>query len=217
MIKRKLRQRLSAPVRARSAAGATLVELLVGMAISALFVPLVWATIRGAIQFYEATVWQVQLGRDLDRLATLLNAEAEEACLFGTTAAPDDCGAPDPCPAAAGQLQLGTRLLDASDNPTAPAVIIYALSNGELRRSGPRILANGRLDPDDTAADQLVMRRVTGFTVTPSDDCNTVSIEVTVEPPAPNVFMAASGAGNPVSRRLGLRTGSRPLQLTPDV
>jgi len=204
------------PRRPRSEAGVTLVELLVALLISALFVPLIWTTIRGAIQFFEATIWQVQLERDLDRLTTLLDAEAEDACLFSTTAAPGACAAATPaCDAAANQLRMRVTLLDANNTPTgADAVITYTrnTANNELNRTGPTILANGRLDAANTqSTNQLVMRGVTAFAVTPNNDCNTANIQITAQPVAPNVFTANQGFGNAVIRRFGLRTGSRPF------
>jgi hypothetical protein len=193
------------------------VELLVALLISALFVPLIWTTIRGAIQFFEATIWQVQLERDIDRLTTLLDAEAEDACLFSTTAAPGACAAATPaCAAADNQLRMRVTLLNANTAvPTgADAVITYTrnAATNELRRTGPRILANGRLDPANTVVnDQLVMRGVTGFRVNTNNDCNTANIVVTVTPVAPNVFTANQGFGTAVTRTFGLRTGSRPF------
>jgi hypothetical protein len=84
-------------------------------------------------------------------------------------------------------------------------------ATNELRRSGPQILAHGRLDPANTAAnDQLVMRGVTGFALTPNNDCDTATVAITATPVAPNTFTAAQGFGNPVTRTISLRTGSRP-------
>ena len=200
---------------ATSQHGFTLVELLVAIAISAMFVTLTWSSIQGAIRFFEANLWQVQLERDLNRVSTLLDAEAEDACVFGTTAAPVACAAAAPvCAAAANQLHMRVTLFDANSVPTgADAVILYTrnAATNELRRSGPQILANGRLDPANTAAnDQLVMRGVTGFAVTPNNDCDTATVTITATPVAPNTFTTTQGFGNPVTRTIGLRTGSRP-------
>lgn len=195
--------------------GITLVELLVALAISGLFIPLIWQSIQGAIQFFEATLWQVQLERDLNRLTTLLDAEAEDACLFSTTAAPGACAAAAPvCAAGANPLRMRVTLLDANSVPTgADAVITYTHNavTKELLRTGPTIFNTGRLDPaNSTANNQLVMRGVTGFTVTPNNDCNTAAVVITAQPVASNTFRAAQGFGNPVTRTLGLSTGSRP-------
>ena len=200
---------------ATSQHGFTLVELLVAIAISAMFVTLTWSSIQGAIRFFEANLWQVQLERDLNRVSTLLDAEAEDACVFGTTAAPAACAAAAPvCAAATNQLRMRVTLLDANSVPTgADAVILYTrnTATNELLRSGPQILANGRLDPANTAAnDQLVMRGVTGFALTPNNDCDTATVAITATPVAPNTFTAAQGFGNPVTRTISLRTGSRP-------
>ncbi|MEB3349200.1 MAG: prepilin-type N-terminal cleavage/methylation domain-containing protein [Cyanobacteriota bacterium] len=73
--------------------GFTLVEMLVALLISALVAPLIWITIQSSIRYSEVTIWQAQLQRDLDRLTTLLDNEASEACLFGTTANPAACAA----------------------------------------------------------------------------------------------------------------------------
>ncbi len=203
------------PPRLRGSAGLTLVELMVGLLIGSLFVPLVWTTIRGSIQFFEASIWQGRLERDLDRLTALLSSEAQEACLFGTDAAPSDCAAGNPiCAATAtpNQLRMLVTLLNTTGASPANAVITYTRdTNNELRRTGPTILADGRLDPDTTPSDQLVMRGVTAFTVTPNDDCNTATIEVTARPVAPSAFAETQGFGNPVTRTIGLRTGSRPF------
>ncbi|MEO1002658.1 MAG: prepilin-type N-terminal cleavage/methylation domain-containing protein [Cyanobacteria bacterium J06638_7] len=196
-----------------SRAGFTLIELLVGLLISALFVPLIWTSIRGAIQFFEATIWQVQLERDLDRLTTVLDSDAQDACLFGTAAAPGACAAAAPtCVAGPNNLRMRVTLVNANNVPTgANAVVTYVRNaNNELLRSGPTILASGRLDPANTAANnQLVMRGVTLFQVTPNTDCNTATIAISVQPVAPNVFTAAQTFGTAVDRTIGLRTGSR--------
>jgi len=200
-----------------ASAGVTLVELLVALAISALFVPLIWSSIRGSIQFFEATLWQVQLERDLNRVSTLLDAEATDACLFSTTTAPANCASATApvCTAAANDLRMRVTLLDINSVSTgADAVIRYTrnTATNELLRSGPTILNNGRLDPSNTpATNQLVMRGVTGFTVTPSNDCNTATVVITARPISPNTFTATQGFGTPVTRTLGLRTGSRPF------
>lgn len=212
---RSLRRLPFHPRRPRGEAGVTLVELLVALLISSVVLPLIWISIRGAIQFTEATIWQVQLQRDLDRLTTLLDAEAEDACLFGTTAAPGACAAATPaCATANNQLRMRVTLLDANNAPAGTGVITYTrnTANNQLLRTGARILRNGRLDPTNTqSTDQLVMRGVTAFAVTPNDDCDTVTIQLTVRPVAPNTFTAAQGFGDDVDRTLQLRTGSRPF------
>jgi hypothetical protein len=187
------------------------VELLVALLIAGLATPLMWNAIQGSIRFSEATSWEVQLQRDLDRLTTLLDHEAAEACLFGTTADPPACAAAAPaCAPAAGQLRMRIRLLDANSVPTgANAVITYTRVGNELLRTGPLIHANGQLDPANTAStDQLVMRGVTAFTATPQNDCGTVTLEVTVQSQAATAFAGS----NPVTlgpRTIGLRAGSR--------
>lgn len=202
----------------RSDAGVTLVELLVALLISGLFVPLIWISIRGAIQFFEATIWQVQLERDLDRLTALIDAEAEDACRLGTDADPAPCIPPATELACdtdtENQLSMRVTLLDANNAPAGTGVITYTRNdnNDELLRTGPLILNTGRLDPTNTqSTGQLVMRGVTGFDVDLADDCNTAIIVVTVQPVAPNVFTAGVGTGNDVTRTFGLRTGSRPF------
>lgn len=198
-----------------SAAGVTLVELLVALLISGLFVPLIWNSIRGSIQFFEATIWQVQLQRDLDRLTTLLNVEAGEACLFSTTVDPAaNCipAAGQACVTAqANELRMRVTLLNADNTPAGTRVVRYFLQAGDLRRDGPTVLATGRLDPNANTNNQLVVRGVTAFAVTPNNDCTTANLQVTVQPVAPNTFTAAQGFGNPVTRAIGLRTGSRPF------
>jgi hypothetical protein len=189
------------------------VELLVAVLIAGLVSPLIWNAIQGSIRFSEATVWQVQLQRDLERLTTLLDNEASEACLFGTTADPSACAAAAPvCAAAADQLRMRVTLLDANSVPTgADAVITYTRVGTELLRTGPLILANGRLDPTNTpSANQLVMRGVTAFTATPQNDCSSVNLQVTVQ----SGVGAAFAGTNPVTvgpRTIGLRAGSRPF------
>jgi hypothetical protein len=186
--------------------------MLVALLISALVAPLIWITIQSSIRYSEVTIWQAQLQRDLDRLTTLLDNEASEACLFGTTANPAACAAATPsCDAASNQLRMRVTLLDSNSVPTgADAVITYARVGNELQRTGPLILANGRLDPTNTASNnQLVMRGVTAFTATPQNDCSRVTLQVTVQSQAATTFAGS----NPVTvgpRVIGLRAGSRP-------
>jgi hypothetical protein len=206
------------PRRPRSEAGVTLVELLVALLISGLFVPLIWVSIRGAIQFFEATIWQVQLERDLDRLTTLLDAEAFDACLFSTTANPAANCVPTAAQACntaqANQLRFRATLLDGDNAPAGTRVVRYFRTGTDLFRNGPAVLPNGQLDPNaaNNQTNQLVMRGVTGFAVTPGNDCTTATIVVRVRPVAPNTFTATQGFGIEIPpRNLGLRTGSRPF------
>ncbi len=201
-----------------SESGVTLVELLVALVISGLFVPLIWTTIRGSIQFFEATVWQVQLERDLDRLTTLITSEANDACQLGTNAAslPADCvpAADFTCDTAQrNQLRMRVTLLDANNAPAGTRVIRYFRPGGgtNLERNGPAVLANGQLDPNNNNNRQLLMRGVTTFRTTLNDDCTSATVQLTVAPVAPNTFTPTQGLGNPVTRTIGLRTGSRPF------
>ncbi len=120
---------LLSPAPPAPAAGVTLVELLVALVISGLFVPLIWTTIRGSIQFLEATIWQTQLERDLDRLTTLISSEANDACQLGTNAAslPATATAADPtCDTAQrNQLRMRVTLLDANNAPAGTRVVRY--------------------------------------------------------------------------------------------
>jgi len=186
----------------------------VALLISTLIAPLIWNAIQGAIRFSEATIWQVQLQRDLDRLTTLLDNDAADACLFGTTAVSNSCDVDIPtCAAASDQLRMRVTLLDSNDRPTgADAVIIYRrdATTNELRRTGPLILPNGQLDSSNlTSVDQLVMRGVSVFAVSADNSCNTATIQLTVLPVAASTFQAEQGLSSPLNRSLGLRTGSR--------
>lgn len=194
-------------------AGVTLVELLVGLVISSLFVPLLWNVVRSTIVFSESTVWQVQLQRDLDRLTTLLNIEAEEACLFGTTGDPAAGCFPTAsasCSTATqNELRLRVPLLNASGAPAGSAVIRYFRTGTDLLRTGPAVLASGRLNPSVTSSNQLVMRGVNGFTVTPASGCTRANLALTVTSVAGTSIPSTAVTLGP--RDLSLQAGVQPF------
>ena len=82
---------------------------------------------------------------------------------------------------------MGVQVISAGVPVTPLPVIRYYLgtgsSAGQLRRDGPPILINGRLNTALTNVDSLVLDGVTSFTPTVESDCRSASLNVTIQVP----------------------------------
>ncbi|WP_191964798.1 type II secretion system protein J [Synechococcus sp. RSCCF101] len=169
----------------------TLAELLVSLGLTGLVAIAAFSLLRGELRLSEATIWDVHFQRDLNRLNSLMELEASEACMFGTTSNPASCaptGAATCATTVANQLRMLVPMLDTSNDPPTDELqtIRFHLdtNNDRLLRDGPAILPSGALDIDtrNNLNNLLVMSNVTGFAVTNDADCRTVNVDVTMSP-----------------------------------
>lgn len=181
------------PSSSRSSRGFTILELLVGSVLSLIALAAVASVAIGHIRTTDRTLWTIQLRRDLSRLNTLLTAETNEACVFRSGQAPTSCTPPAAtttpgCTGTAGtDLQMGVRVI-ASGVPVTPLPVVrYYLGTGatagQLRRAGPPILADGRLNTALANVDSLLLDGVTTFTPTVTTDCRSATVAVTLQVP----------------------------------
>lgn len=168
-------------------------ELLVGSVLSIIALTAVASVAIGHIRTTDRTLWTIQLRRDLSRLNTLLTAETNEACVFRSGQVPTSCTPPAAtttagCTGTAGtDLQMGVRVIAAGVPVTPLPVVRYYLGTGaaagQLRRVGPPILADGRLNTALANVDSLLLDGVTTFTPTVTTDCRSATVAVTLQVP----------------------------------
>jgi hypothetical protein len=204
--------------------GFTLVELLIGGAVSAIVLGSIAVLAVHQIRIADRVYASTTIDRQFRRLSDLLKIEVGEACLLRrgvdpgtsrTITAPDTRCKPAPPsappPAAPNNAECATpsatadlRLLvpfQAANNTITYNVIKYELVDTELRRVGPQVNANGLLtaNASTTAGSQRVMTNVSTFTPTVSADCTWVSLAVGLTVPQTT---------NVVNRTLTLYSGA---------
>lgn len=177
--------------------GFTLVELLIGAVLGGVAVAAAASVIVSHLNSTNATIWSVQLQRDLSKFNYLLNSEAVEACRMqagtppanDTACVPGTFATPLSCATVTGPATNFNLLvpLDVANADPVERVITYRFDagTGRVLRDGPRILTSGRLDPT-VASNQnnaVVLDGVTAFTPTVSADCRSATIAVTLAVP----------------------------------
>ncbi|WP_216918755.1 prepilin-type N-terminal cleavage/methylation domain-containing protein [Synechococcus sp. CCAP 1479/9] len=177
--------------------GFTLVELLIGAVLGGVAVAAAASVIVSHLNSTNATIWSVQLQRDLSKFNYLLNSEAVEACRVqsgtppanDTVCVPGTFATPISCATVTGPATNFNLLvpLDVANADPVERVITYRFDagTGRVLRDGPRILTSGRLDPT-VASNQnnaVVLDGVTAFTPTVSADCRSATIDVTLAVP----------------------------------
>lgn len=175
--------------------GFTLVELLIGTVLGGIAVAAAASVIVSHLNSTNATIWAVQLQRDLSKFNYLLNSEAVEACRVqagtppanDTACVPGTFATPLSCATVTGPATNFSLLvpLDVANADPVERVITYRLDSGRVLRDGPRILTSGRLDTTvaNNQNNAVVLDGVTAFTPTVSADCRSATITVTLAVP----------------------------------
>ena len=175
--------------------GFTLVELLIGTVLGGIAVAAAASVIVSHLNSTNATIWAVQLQRDLSKFNYLLNSEAVEACRMqagtppanDTACVPGTFATPLSCATVTGPATSFSLLvpLDVANADPVERVITYRLDSGRVLRDGPRILTSGRLDTTvaNNQNNAVVLDGVTAFTPTVSADCRSATIAVTLAVP----------------------------------
>jgi prepilin-type N-terminal cleavage/methylation domain-containing protein len=175
--------------------GFTLVELLIGTVLGGIAVAAAASVIVSHLNSTNATIWAVQLQRDLSKFNYLLNSEAVEACRVqagtppanDTACVPGTFATPLSCATVTGPATNFSLLvpLDVANADPVERVITYRLDAGRVLRDGPRILTSGRLDTTvaNNQNNAVVLDGVTAFTPTVSADCRSATITVTLAVP----------------------------------
>ncbi|MCT0207752.1 prepilin-type N-terminal cleavage/methylation domain-containing protein [Synechococcus sp. CS-1332] len=197
-----------------SARGFTMVELLIGITLGGIAVAAAASVMVSHMNSTNATMWAVQLQRDLSKFNFLVNSEANEACRLqsgtppanDTVCTPGTVAVPVSCATVTGPATNFNLLvpMDVANNDPEERVITYSFNagTGQVLRSGPRILSNGRLDATvaNNQTGSVVLDGVTAFTPTVSNDCRSATIVLTLSVPTttatfpPQTIRVAAGA-----------------------
>lgn len=201
----------------RRSRGFTLVELLLGLALSGVALGSVAYLAVHQIRLADTAYASVTVDRSFRRLSDLLRLEVSEACLLrggadprttatlpDTPCSPQNPSVCDPATPAA-DLRLLIPVLSPGSNTPIYEVVRYSRSNNgtgnELLRIGPRVNANGALVPATTDPNNpdRVLTNVSSFVATVSADCTWVSLQVGLTVP---------GTAQVVNRTLTLYSGA---------
>lgn len=181
--------------------GFTLVELLVGVVLGGIALASIASVAVSHVRTTNRVTWNTQAQRDIAKINSFLAVESREACAFSAAAAapadwatspmptPSPCTTP-PCATAAGtELRLLVPFSTGVNAAPIPRVIrFYTAVNAttgrrELRRDGPRILINGRLDSTTANDNAVLIDGVNTFTTSVSADCRTANIQLSLDVP----------------------------------
>jgi hypothetical protein len=191
--------------------GFTLVELVVGSALSLLVVTALSGIALQQIRIADRGYSSAMAQRGFRKLSDLMRSESREACLMRTDSdfriPPGDSRetrctpeAATSCSTTAGKdLRLLFPILNTATNQIDYGVVRYYLVDSELRRDGPLVSANGSLVPGSTLNGQRVLTNVARFVPTVAADCQSVTI---------TIVLAIPGT-NQVSRTISLAAGPR--------
>ncbi len=208
------------PRQRATAAGFTLVELLVGVVVGGIALASIASVAVNHVRTTSRVTWNTQAQRDIAKINTFLAVETREACSFSTgTAAPPNWATspmptPSPCTTAC-TTGAGTELRmlvpftdDVNEAPIPRVIRFYTFLNAttgrrELRRDGPRILVNGQLDPSpiNDQSNAVLIDGVNTFTVNVSPGCRTVNLQMSLDVP--------NGGGTTPLEPMTLTTGVR--------
>ena len=187
-----------------SAAGFTLVELLVGVVIGGIALAALASVAVGHIRVTGRVTWNTQVQRDIGKINSFMAVETREACAFTADAsapanwATSPMPTPSPCttacsttagPTTGTQLRMLVPLNTGVNAAPIPRVIRYytalnaTTGRTELRRDGPAILADGRLDSSTNQTGAMLIDGVNTFTPTVSADCRTVNLQMSLDVP----------------------------------
>jgi len=173
--------------------GFTLVELLIGLALTSLVLGSLAVLAVQQMQLANRVVGFTDVNRNFQRLSDLLKIETGEACILRKGVSPRTTATlPDtPCkpeatsacatPSSANELWLLVAIQDGI-NGIAYAPIRYYLSGTDLLRDGPQVDDNGLLTTT-TATGSRVLTNISRFVPTVSTDCTSVSLDVGVTYP----------------------------------
>lgn len=151
-----------------SYAGFTLLELLLVSVLGALLFSALASMIVAHIRSTSTSELAARVRNDSSRIDYFIHTEASEAASIGTAAVSN-------CPAS---VTGGATLFNfnvpvdtgQADDLTNVVPIYYYTANGDLRRCGPPILANGRLNYTGAPVDSIVSTNTTVTVQTTSNN-----------------------------------------------
>lgn len=151
-------QRRSPSPSSGSGAGFTLLELLISLALGSLIFSTLASMIVAHIRSTSVSELAAQVRNDSNRIDYFIQTEAAEAASIGTAVIAN-------CPAVGGGAALFNFNVPVNtgraDDLTNVVRIFYYTANGNLRRCGPPILANGRLNYTGAPVDSIVSTNTT--------------------------------------------------------
>ena len=179
----------------RRTPGFTLVELLIGVALSASVIGSVAQIAVQQINLANRVYGFISTNRNFRRLSDLLKIEVGEACILSKGGTPfREATWPDnPCKplntfkceaiSAAKELWLLVPLQASDGSTTYNNPIKYYLNGTDLLRDGPQVGTDGLLSTTSLATTSRVITNVTTFIPTVTSDCTSVTLEVGVTYP----------------------------------
>lgn len=174
-----------------------MVELLIGITLGGIAVAAAATVVVSHMNATNASMWAVQLQRDLSKFNFLVNSEANEACRLqsgtppanDTTCTPGTVATPVSCATVTGPATNFNLLvpMNVANNDPVERVITYSYNSStrQVLRAGPRILTTGQLDATvaNNQTGSVVLDGVTAFTPTVTADCRSATILVTLTVP----------------------------------
>ena len=178
----------------KSTPGFSLVELLIGVALSAIAIEAVAQLAVKQVNLANRVYGFTSTYRNFRNLSDLLSIEVSEACIlskggtpFRSTTWPDTPCKPQVsfgCQARSAANDLYLLIpLQSNISTISYSPIKYYLSSKNLRRNGPPVVSDGSLSTNSIATDRSVLTNVTRFIPTVSADCTSVDLEVGVTYP----------------------------------
>lgn len=142
-----------------SYSGFTLLELLIASVLGSLVFSTLASMIVAHIRSTSSSELAARVRNDANRIDYFIQTEASEAASIGT-AAVSNC----PASVAGGATLFNFNVpvdTGQADDLTNVVQIFYYTANGDLRRCGPPILGNGRLNYAGTPVDSIVSTNTT--------------------------------------------------------
>ena len=176
------------PRQPRSEQAFSLVELLVGIAVSATVISMAANLAINYMRTSNTAKWVAQTQQDVSRLSRFLKTEVNEACLVQVDSAPST-STTSPCSptGTACSETPGTKLyllvpVTLTDGSMTYRVIMYERNGSDLRRDGPLIAADGTLDTTNDESNVVVMDNLVngsgGFIPSVDNSCTTATLKV---------------------------------------
>ncbi len=145
--------------RSASRSGFTILELLIAAVLGSILFSTLASMILAHIRSTSSSELAARVRNDSNRIDYFIQTEASEAASIGTVDV-SNC----PASAAGGATLFNFNVpvdTGQADDLTNVVQIFYYTANGDLRRCGPPILADGRLDYTGTPVDSIVSTNTT--------------------------------------------------------
>ncbi|MGB7565688.1 MAG: hypothetical protein WBM08_13185 [Prochlorococcaceae cyanobacterium] len=156
--------------------------MLIGVVLGALAIAAAAQVIVSYTKASNGRIWASESDRNFSRLSFLMNTEIGEGCAVRSGSAPADCTpSTTTCPGTAGtDIRVRVPVLNAANAFSYQTIRYYRdVATNEIKRDGPAILPNGRLDTATNVDGAVLVGNVSAFTPTVAADCRSVALTIT--------------------------------------